>query len=70
MLDGSFSTLVLMLILYFIIDWFIYDKIRDFLIDWAHIPNNMAATMLAHAFAVFMAGVLCGVLDIWIRRII
>jgi len=41
-----------------VIDFFFYERIRDFFIDWAHIPNNIAATLMAHAFIVFVFGVL------------
>jgi len=47
-------------IILLVIDLFFYERIRDFFIDWAHIPNNTAATLLAHAFIVFVFGVLYG----------
>jgi len=47
-------------IFFLIIDFFFYERIRDFFINWAHIPNNIAVTLLAHAFIVFVFGVLYG----------
>jgi len=48
------------IIVFLIIDIFFYERIRDFFVGWAHIPNNIVATFLAHAFAVFVFGVLYG----------
>jgi len=58
--DIALSLLVFILVVFLITYLFFYEKIRDFFIEWTHIPDNIVATLLAHAFAVFVFGVLYG----------
>jgi len=65
---GLFDIPLTVVIVFLIIDLFFYKRIRDFFIDWAHMPDNIVATLLAHAFAVVVFGVLYGLLVHFVYR--